>query len=80
MTDQAINVLNVVGREAADGYTVQKKAGLSPQELVSAVKELLKESVIQVEGDLDISTIGRAYIWVPPNRKALAAIKSGTAL
>ena len=70
-------VLQVVSKEAADGYTIQSKAGLSPAELVIAVKELLATSTIQVEGDLDPSVIGKTYIWVPPNRKGYAAAISG---
>ena len=80
LSPEAKRVLYVVSGEASDGYALQRKTGLDPEELVHALKELLVESTIQIEGGLDAGRIGRTYVWVPPSRKNYAAMISGKAL
>jgi hypothetical protein len=77
LTPQAKRILHVVNKEASDGYALQSRTGLNPDELVNGLKELLADSIIQIEGGLDPERIGRTYIWVPPSRKRYAAMISG---
>ncbi len=77
LSPKAKHILYVVNKEASDGYALQSKTGLNPNELVDGLKELLADRIIQIEGGLDPERIGRTYIWVPPSRKRYAAMISG---
>ena len=76
VSEDAKAVLRIVTKEAADGYTVQSRTGLDRGRLVAALRDLLRDSFIQVEGDLNPENVGRAYIWVPPGRSGYARIAS----
>jgi DNA-binding Lrp family transcriptional regulator len=80
LSAKAKRVLYVLSGEASDGYALQQRTGLSAQELLDALNELLADGTIQIEGGLDLETIGRIYVWVPPSRKNYAAMISGKAL
>jgi len=68
---EALRVLDVLGAEAADGYTVMSKAGLTPEQLVSALKEIPTNLVI-VKGELIPDRVGDAYLVLPSNVRAYA--------
>lgn len=68
---EALRVLDVLGEEAADGYTVMSKAGLTPEQLVSALKEI-PPSLVMVKGQLIPDRVGDAYLVLPSNARAYA--------
>ena len=48
---EALRVLDVLGEQASDGYTVMSKARLTPEQLVSALKEI-PTNLVMVKGEL----------------------------
>jgi hypothetical protein len=77
VSEDAKAVLRVVTKEAVDGYTVQQRTGMDRDRLSAALRDLLRESFVRVEGDLSPENVGRTYIWVPPGRSGYARIASG---
>jgi len=70
-TDQALRVLDVLGEQAGDGYTVMSKAGLKPDELVRALKEI-PQDLVMVKGEPIPDRVGEAYLVLQPNARAYA--------
>jgi hypothetical protein len=68
---EALRVLDVLGDQASDGYTVMRKAGLTPEALVSALKEIPQDLLI-VKGELIPDLVGEAYLVLPSNARAYA--------
>jgi hypothetical protein len=80
ISEDAKSVLRTVSKQATDGYTIQSKTGLSTDQLVRALQELLSQSVVSIEGDLNPQVVGKSFIWVPPGLKGYAQMVSGSAL
>ncbi len=68
---EALRVLDVLGEQASDGYTVMSKARLTPEQLVSALKEI-PTNLVMVKGELIPDRVGEAYLVLPPNARAYA--------
>lgn len=50
-----------------DGYTLQSKTELKPDLLTDALRELQSSGVIIIKGELNPSSVGEVYAYVPPN-------------
>ncbi|HLW72092.1 MAG TPA: hypothetical protein VKS22_15885 [Candidatus Binataceae bacterium] len=70
-SDEALRVLDVLGEKASDGYAVMSKAGLKPDELVRALKEL-PTYLVMVKGELIPDRVGDAYLVLLPNARDYA--------
>ena len=62
-------MLRLVNKEASDGYTIQKGTGFDNNKLFSTLGELQSQSLVRVEGDLNPTSVGKVYVWVPPSSK-----------
>ena len=68
---EALRVLDVLGEQACDGYTAMSRAGLTPQQLVDALKEIPTD-LVTVKGELIPDRVGDAYLVLQPNARAYA--------
>ena len=64
-----LRVLEVVRRQAGDGFTLMSRSGLDPSEFTKVVRSLQSSQLVSVEGVLSAEKIGDAYVYVPPQAK-----------
>jgi hypothetical protein len=72
LSDEALTVLREVREGYMDGYTVMSKTRLGEQNLETAVRELIKQRLLEAKGDLYPKAIGEAILYVPPDAKGYA--------
>lgn len=72
--DNARSVFQVLIQDAASGYSVMKQTGLTADDLVGALKTLMKFSLVVVKGNLSPDSVGEAYLASDPSRMANAEI------
>ena len=65
-----LRVLEVVRRQAGDGFTLMSRSGLDPSDFTSVVRSLQSSQLVSVEGVLSDDKIGDAYVYVPPQAKS----------
>lgn len=64
---ESLRVLRVLRTRAMDGYTLQSRTELKPAALTDALRELESTGVVIVKGDLNSTSVGDVYAYVPPN-------------
>ena len=72
LSEGALAVLREVVGRPMDGYTVMSRTRLTPDDLVKALHELDRYSLIQVIGEKRAPDVGEAYVWVSPDVKGYA--------
>jgi hypothetical protein len=77
LSENALKVLQPLRERAMDGYSLQSRTGLTPDELATALQELRSQELIIVKGELIPDRIGDAYCYVPPDALGYADVLLG---
>ena len=67
LNEQTVRILRAVRERAMDGYTVLRRARVSPDELSSALLELQSRGAVSIKGDMSPDRVGEIYVSVPPS-------------
>lgn len=69
LSESAQRVLRVLASRAMDGYTLRSRTKLTPDNLTSALEELVNRSLVVVKGELVPDSVGEAYLTVTREAK-----------
>lgn len=77
LTDDSKKVLAALIERASEGFDLAKRTGLKGDVLEAALKGLLQEGLIDVQGEPYGDSLLSSYFWVPPQAQGKAAFYLG---
>jgi hypothetical protein len=72
LSDDAATTLEVLRQQAMDGYRLQSRTALKPEDLFKALRELQSQDLVLIKGPFAPDRIGDIYVSVLPAALQLA--------
>ena len=77
LSDDAKKVLAALSERASEGFDLSKRTGLKRDQLETAIRSLMEERLISVQGEPYGESLLKSYFWIPPQVQGKAAFYLG---